>query len=66
MQASPSVITLDVKELKSFTLNFATVITLLEPFKCPGSDGLLNPSLYVTFLAHIPLVHRNANQVMVW
>ena len=25
-----------------------TVITLLQPFKGPGSDDLLNPSLYVT------------------
>ena len=29
------------------------VITLLEPFKCPGSDDLLNPSLSVTVPAHI-------------
>ena len=43
------------------------VITLLEPFKHPGSDDLLNLSLYVTVLhvAYIPLVHCNDNQVMI-
>ena len=52
---------MDVKEpyvLIEFYLKLRkTVIKLLEPFKCLGSDDLLNPRLYVTVLAHIPLVH---------
>ena len=54
------------KRIEEFYLKLRkTVITLLQPFKCPGSDDLLNPSLSVTVPAHIPLVHSTANQVMV-
>ena len=54
-----------LKLRKTLITLIKTVITLLQPFKCPGSDDLLNPSLYVIVLAHVTLVHCTATQVMI-
>ncbi|KAI0211904.1 KICSTOR complex protein SZT2 [Lamellibrachia satsuma] len=69
LDVSPSIATVDLSTSEvlydeAFKSLEIAMKGLVQPFHVPGSQILLCPELYVTVIAHTPLVNCKANQVL--